>query len=57
MDTIKFKDDFDKAVFLMVYEDYQNFLKEQNALDFGDILMHMITILSTNNEVLQKYLN
>ncbi len=41
---------------LHLYRLYQNRLKELNACDFGDLLLHMITIFKdTNNQVLADY--
>ena len=38
-----------------LYEQYQERLKTLNAVDFGDILLHMVTIFQTHEEVLQQY--
>ncbi|WP_243455628.1 ATP-dependent helicase [Sphingosinicella sp. BN140058] len=38
-----------------LYARYQERLKTLNACDFGDLLLHMLTILKTNREVLELY--
>ncbi|MDZ4868806.1 MAG: UvrD-helicase domain-containing protein [Alphaproteobacteria bacterium] len=38
-----------------LYEAYQQRLKSLNAVDFGDLLLDVITILKTHPEVLQDY--
>jgi DNA helicase-2/ATP-dependent DNA helicase PcrA len=38
-----------------MYAEYQERLKTLNACDFGDLLLHMLTILKTDREVLQMY--
>ncbi|OWK28713.1 ATP-dependent helicase [Sphingomonas mucosissima] len=38
-----------------LYEQYQARLKAVNACDFGDLLLHVLTILKTNREVLEHY--
>ncbi|OYX66284.1 MAG: DNA helicase II [Sphingomonadales bacterium 32-64-17] len=38
-----------------MYAAYQERLKTLNACDFGDLLLHMLTILKTDREVLQQY--
>ena len=38
-----------------MYAAYQERLKALNACDFGDLLLHMLTILKTDREVLQQY--
>ncbi len=38
-----------------LYEAYQQRLKSLNAVDFGDLLLDVITILKTHPEVLQEY--
>ena len=41
---------------LHIYRQYQNRLKELNACDFGDLMLHIITIFKdTNNQVLADY--
>jgi DNA helicase II / ATP-dependent DNA helicase PcrA len=39
----------------MLYAQYQERLKTLNACDFGDLLLHMLTILKTNRDVLEGY--
>jgi DNA helicase-2/ATP-dependent DNA helicase PcrA len=38
-----------------LYAQYQERLKTLNACDFGDLLLHMLTILKTHRDVLQHY--
>ncbi|MEQ9259717.1 MAG: UvrD-helicase domain-containing protein [Roseovarius sp.] len=38
-----------------LYAQYQARLKELNAVDFGDLLLHMVTIFQTHDDVLRQY--
>lgn len=38
-----------------LYQQYQDRLKAVNACDFGDLLLHVLTILRTHREVLAQY--
>ena len=38
-----------------LYQQYQDRLKAVNACDFGDLLLHVLTILRTHREVLEQY--
>ena len=38
-----------------LYEAYQDRLKALNAVDFGDLLLHCVTIFQTHPDVLQQY--
>ncbi len=38
-----------------LYAAYQARLRDLNAVDFGDILLHMVTIFQTHEDVLQQY--
>ncbi len=38
-----------------LYEAYQHRLKSLNAVDFGDLLLHCVTIFQTHPDVLQQY--
>ena len=40
-----------------LYAQYQRRLLELNAVDFGDLLLHMVTIFQTHPDILQKYQN
>ena len=40
---------------IMLYAQYQARLKELNACDFGDLLLHMVTIFQTHDDVLKQY--
>ena len=43
----------DKAVVL--YKQYQRRLIELNAVDFGDLLLHVVHIFQTHDDILKKY--
>ncbi len=38
-----------------IYAQYQQRLKDLNACDFGDLLLHMVTIFQTHEDVLTQY--
>ncbi|WP_170340277.1 ATP-dependent helicase [Ruegeria arenilitoris] len=38
-----------------LYAQYQARLRELNAVDFGDLLLHMVTIFQTHADVLEQY--
>ena len=38
-----------------IYDQYQRRLKELNAVDFGDLLLHVVTIFQTHDDVLSQY--
>ena len=38
-----------------LYDQYQTRLKELNAVDFGDLLLHMVTIFQSHTDVLEQY--
>ena len=38
-----------------IYAQYQVRLRELNAVDFGDLLLHMVTIFQTHTDVLSQY--
>ncbi|KEO61568.1 ATP-dependent helicase [Thioclava indica] len=38
-----------------LYDSYQARLKTLNAVDFGDLLLHMVTIFQTHPDVLEQY--
>lgn len=38
-----------------LYQQYQDRLRTLNACDFGDLLLHMLTILRTHRDVLEQY--
>ncbi len=42
---------------LEIYRQYQDRLKTLNAVDFGDLLMHNLTIFTQDSEVLTQYQN
>ena len=39
------------------YEQYQNRLKTLNAVDFGDLILHVVKIFKSNGEILRNYQN
>jgi len=47
--------DFANGRMVAIYQAYQSRLKTLNACDFGDLLLHMITILQNHADVLDKY--
>ena len=49
--------DFADGRILDIYKTYQNRLREINACDFGDLILHMISIFkdAANNDVLAEY--
>ena len=47
--------EYKKNVLLTVYQKYQKRLVELDCVDFGDILLHTLTLLVSNPDVLQKY--
>lgn len=49
------KDDAFSDVYIRVYKLYQTRLKQNNALDFDDLLLKTIELFQNNPEVLQKY--
>ena len=51
----KYSGDYRKEKIGQVYELYQKRLKENNAIDFDDIINYAIEILSSNADVLQYY--
>ncbi|MCI8700458.1 MAG: DNA helicase PcrA [Clostridia bacterium] len=55
--SIRAGNDFRKSKIATVYELYQNKLKENNAIDFDDIINYTIKILMENPDVLQYYAN
>jgi len=52
---VKYNGDFRKEKIGKVYELYQKKLKENNALDFDDIINYTIKILTENPDVLEYY--
>lgn len=53
--TIKYNGDFRRETIAKIYDLYQNKLKENNAIDFDDIINFTIKILTENNDVLDFY--
>ncbi len=47
--------DFANGRAVTIYKTYQSRLKTLNACDFGDLLLHMITIFQGHADVLEKY--
>jgi ATP-dependent DNA helicase UvrD/PcrA len=38
-----------------IYAQYQTRLRELNAVDFGDLLLHVVTIFQTHSDILSQY--
>ena len=55
--TARASGDFRKEKIALVYELYQKRLKENNAIDFDDIINYTIKILMENQDVLEYYSN
>ena len=55
--TLRANGDFRKEKIATVYELYQKRLKENNAIDFDDIINYTIKILMENPDVLEYYAN
>lgn len=55
--TIRANGDFRKEKIATVYELYQKRLKENNAVDFDDIINYTIKILMENPDILEYYAN
>ena len=53
--TVRANGDFRKEKIALVYEMYQKRLKENNAIDFDDIINYTIKILMENPDVLEYY--
>ena len=53
----KYIGDFRKETIARIYELYQKKLKENNAIDFDDIINYTIKILMENEDVLEYYSN
>ena len=55
--TLRANGDFRKETIATVYELYQKRLKENNAIDFDDIINYTIKVLMENPDVLEYYSN
>lgn len=53
--SVKYSNDFRKETIGKVYELYQKRLRENNAIDFDDIINYTIKILTENQDVLEYY--
>ena len=53
--SVKYAGDFRKEKIAQIYELYQSKLKENNAIDFDDIINFTIKILTENPDVLEYY--
>ncbi len=49
--------DFRRRKIAEIYEEYQNLLKKNNALDFGDLLYYTVKLFTEHEEVLRHYQN
>lgn len=52
---VKYEGDYRKEIIGKVYESYQRKLKENNSVDFDDIINYTIKILTENPDVLEFY--
>ena len=52
---VKYIGDFRKETIARIYELYQKKLKENNAIDFDDIINFTIKILTENQDILEMY--
>ena len=55
--TVRANGDFRKEKIALVYEMYQKRLRENNAIDFDDIINYTIKILMENPDILEYYSN
>ena len=55
--SVKYASDFRKAKIGEIYTLYQKRLKENNAIDFDDIINYTIKILTENEDILEYYTN
>ena len=53
--SVKYSGDFRKETISKIYELYQKKLKENNAIDFDDIINFTIKIFKENIDVLDRY--
>lgn len=53
----KIKLEYKSNVLTQVFEKYQNRLIELDCVDFGDIILHTLTILMSDAEILKRYQN
>ena len=53
--SVKYEGDYRKETIAKIYELYQKKLKENNAIDFDDIINYTIKILTENHDVLEYY--
>lgn len=53
--SVKYAGDYRKSKIAEIYELYQKRLKENNAIDFDDIINYTIKILTENSDVLEYY--
>lgn len=49
--------DFNKMRIAKAYKEYQKTLKNNNAMDFDDLLLNAVELLKTDGEVLENYQN
>ena len=52
-----YRSDYRMSIIAKIYYRYQTKLRNNNALDFDDIILNMVKILSENPDVLLKYQN
>ncbi|MCL2717913.1 MAG: DNA helicase PcrA [Lachnospiraceae bacterium] len=47
--------DFNKSRIAKVYEEYQNTLKRNNAMDFDDLIMQTVELFKNHSDILEQY--
>ena len=53
--TLESQNDFRESQIATIYELYEHTLKENNALDFDDLIMNTVLLLRDNEDIRQKY--
>ena len=53
--TVEEGADFAEGALITLYREYQDRLRTINAADFGDLLLHCLTLFSTEPEILAQY--
>ncbi len=48
---------YDDPIISLLYNDYQERLRTLNAVDFGDLLLHNLTLFQEHSHILQHYQN
>ncbi len=53
--AMEVESEYNRRIFGKVYKEYQNRLKQNNALDFDDLIMKTVELFQTEPEVLDRY--